>query len=75
MVMWSKYFIVDRFSRCKFQNNKLDTNHVYINLDKDNIYRKMTSEYFLSTISKRQEVFLIQEFINRLVKGAKIFRI
>ena len=32
---------------------------------------KMISEYFLSTISKRQEVFLIQEFINRLVKGAK----
>ena len=58
-----------RFSKYKFQNNKLDTNRIYINLDKHNIYRKMTSEYFLSTIGKRQEVFLIQEFINRLVKG------
>ena len=58
-----------RFSKYKFQNNKLDTNRVYIKLDKDNVYRKMTSEYFLSTVGGEDEIFLIDNFTDRLVKG------
>ncbi|MDE6289670.1 MAG: hypothetical protein K2L64_02795 [Ureaplasma sp.] len=59
-----------RFAKYIFKNNKLDiSNRENIRLDKNNIYRKMTSEYFLSTVGKKQEAFLIQEFVDRLVKG------
>ena len=59
-----------RFTKYVFKNGKLNMNNPEtINLDKDNIYRKMTSEYFLSTIGKDQEIFLLDNLIDKLVKG------
>ena len=59
-----------RFIKYIFKNNKLNIGqHEYIQLDKNNIYRKMTSEYFLSTVGGEDEIFLIDNFVDRLVKG------
>ena len=59
-----------RFTKYVFKNNKLNMNNPEtIKLDKNNIYRKMTSEYFLSTVGGEDEIFLIDNFTDRLVKG------
>ncbi|MDE6289883.1 MAG: hypothetical protein K2L64_03885 [Ureaplasma sp.] len=59
-----------RFAKYIFKNGKLNIGHAeYLRLDKNNIYRKMTSEYFLSTVGGEDEIFLIDNFTDRLVKG------
>ena len=59
-----------RFIKYIFKNNKLNIGqHEYIQLDKNNVYRKMTSDYFLSTVGGEDEILLIDNFDDRLVKG------
>lgn len=59
-----------RFIKYPFINNKIDIDaYEYLNLDKSNIYRQITSEYFASILGTRQEIFLLPSFMEKLAKG------